>query len=95
MLLAAIFTMSRIVHDVLPHLNEEHRASVVSWIRSYGSANINKPLRSAWDEHIKRFPNSRKRALFAILLVAGALSIGGCPLWAALASSKTMALERS
>ena len=81
---AVITTMFSIVHDVFPYLSEQHRACFRSWTRSFGG-NINRPLRSAWDEHARRLPNSRKRILFAAFLVAAFLSVMAYPLWVALA----------
>jgi hypothetical protein len=70
---------------VFPYLSEQHRASFRNWTRSFGG-NINDPLRSAWDEHIRRFPNSQKRAFLAALLLAAILSVMGYPLWLSVAS---------
>jgi hypothetical protein len=77
LLAAAVATMVRIVHDVFPHLSEQHRECFrwrADWNHSFGGY-ISRAIQSAWNEHTKMFPNSRKRALFAIFLVATALSV--------------------
>jgi hypothetical protein len=68
-------TMFRIVQDVSPHLSEQHRECLRHWTRWNHSFGCGGAIRTAWDEHIKMFPNSRKRVLLAVLLVALALSV--------------------
>jgi hypothetical protein len=78
LLAAAAATMVRIVRDVFPHLSEQHQECFLRWTNwnhSFVGGYISRAIHSAWDEHTKMFPNSRKRALFAVFLVAMALSV--------------------
>jgi len=77
---AVCATMFRIVHDVFPNLSEQDRDWFRNWIRWNNSFGGGSAIRRAWDEHIRLFPNSRKRTLFAALLVAFALSVVAQPL---------------
>jgi len=86
--IAAFLTIVRIVGEVLPSLSEEDRARFRGWFRSGGGVrfNINNPLGRAWSEHYRLFPGSRKRVLFACLLIAASLSVLIYPLWLVLCS---------
>jgi hypothetical protein len=74
----AILTIVRIVRDVLPYLEEEDQTCLRGWFGSLGGFNNRSgALRRAWSEHINRFPRSRKRIAFAILLIATVLAVVG------------------
>jgi len=79
--IAAILMIFWIVHEVLPFLNEVDRVQIQEWYRSGGHGRINAALRSAWSEHYRVFPHSRKRVFFACLLIAASLSVLAYPLW--------------
>jgi hypothetical protein len=79
--IAAFLMICWIVHEVLPYLNEEERVRIREWYRSGGHGRINKTLNRAWSEHYRLFPRSRKRVLFACLLIAASLSVLAYPLW--------------
>jgi hypothetical protein len=78
--IAAILMIFGIVHEVLPFLNEGDRVRIQEWYRSGGHGRINAALRSAWSEHYRVFPHSRKRILFVCLLIAASLSVLAYPL---------------
>jgi hypothetical protein len=83
---AAFVVVFWIVREVLPSLNEQDKSAFKRWAQ-YGGAhrvNINGTLKRAWTEHYRAFPNSRKRPLLAILLIAASLSVLAWPLWYAL-----------
>lgn len=80
---AVIVTMVRIVRDVFPHLDERDRVSF-SGLVHFSTVNISSALTNAWKEHIRLFPKSRKRLIFAFLLIVAFLSVMGYPLWLAL-----------
>jgi hypothetical protein len=74
-----------IVRDVFLLLSSEDQAS----LRTYweGGAGFrawrkrDRAIREVWIEHARSFPRSRKRFLFAFLLIACFLSVMGYPLW--------------
>jgi hypothetical protein len=78
---AAFLMIFWIVREVLPFLNEDDRVRILEWYRSGGRGRIKAALRSAWSEHYRVFPRSRKRVLFACLLIAASLSVLAYPLW--------------
>ena len=80
LLVAAILTMVSIVRDVFPSLDEEDRASYRGWVNSSGSA-VDRAIGRTWKAHVRLFPESRKRLLFAGFLIAASLSVMAYPLW--------------
>jgi len=86
LLAAAFLTFMALVREALPHLSSEDRSS----LRSPGPPTFSrlrvrdKALGGVWEIHCRVFPKSRKRGLFAALLIAAALSVFGYPLWMAL-----------
>jgi hypothetical protein len=80
---AALILIVMVVREVLPHLHEQDRMLLERWVSSGGEIryNINGPLKRAWNEHCRLFPQSRKRILFACLLIAASLSVMAFPLW--------------
>ena len=81
--IGAILTIYRIVREVSPHLSEQDQVIFKRWFRSGDDIrfNINDPLSRVWSEHYRLFPKSRKRLLFAFLLIAASLSVLAYPLW--------------
>jgi hypothetical protein len=74
-LCCAILTMVKIVRDVLPYLEEEDRTCLRE---CYAFKNrFNQALSRAWTEHANRFPRSRKRIVFAILLIVTVMAVVG------------------
>jgi hypothetical protein len=80
---AAAATFLAIVRDVLPHLPAKDRTALqdaqgssLGQLRARDHA-----IGRAWKIHAAVFPKSRKRLLFATLLVAAAFSVVGYPLW--------------
>ena len=84
-LFLTVLTFVWIVRDVFLLLNSEDQAS----LRSYGAGGggfgtwrkRDRAIKQAWTEHSRSFPRSRKRVLFAFLLIASLLSVMGYPLW--------------
>ena len=81
----AILTIVMVIRDVFPLLNQEDQAAFRDWtwmgtaLRTWRRRD--RAIGKAWDEHLRLFPKSRKRVLFAALLIAAVLSIIGYPLW--------------
>ena len=71
----AILMMVQIVRDVLPYLKEEDQNA----LRELGAFRFNnrfgRALSGAWNEHCHRFPGSRKRIAFAVLLIVSVLAV--------------------
>ena len=81
--LLAIGTLVMIVREARPNLKPEDRDSLRQWTQTGFSTAVNRTLRNAWSQHALSFPDSRKRMLFAVLLIAAALSVMFYPLWLA------------
>jgi hypothetical protein len=83
----AFLTFVVIVHDVLHSLNTEDQTALRNYLAPAGFREWrqrSRAMRNAWNEHYRLFPSSRKRVLFALLLVATFLSVMGYPIWLAL-----------
>lgn len=86
----AILTFLLVVRDAFPLLDSEDQTS----LRNYwtGASDFDtwrkrdRAIKHAWNEHIRNFPKSRKRQLFAAFLIAAAISVLSYPLWYALGS---------
>jgi hypothetical protein len=78
--------MAAIFRDVLPALSNDEQTYVRNWQNAWGTLRFDRTIRKAWDEHARLFPQSRKRLLLIILLLASALSVISYPLWINLAS---------
>jgi len=86
LLAAAVLTFMALVREALPHLSSEDRASLQSLLGPPTFSRLrvsDNALGRAWEVHGRVFPQSRKRILFAALLVATALSVFAYPLWTA------------
>jgi len=79
-LILSFLTMFMIIRDVLPLMSPEDQY----WLAPTGLRALrcrDRAIRNAWKEHVRLFPQSRKRALFASFLIASAISVMGYPLW--------------
>jgi hypothetical protein len=82
--LLAILTMAFVIRDVFPLLSQEDQTSFRNYLTEFGTwRGRNRAIRNAWNEHLRSFPNSRKRVLFAFFLIVFALSVMARPLWLA------------
>ena len=81
----AILTFVLVIRDVFPLLDSEEQIALRNyWTGTVGLSTWRKrerAIKHAWNEHARSFPKSRKRVLFASLLIAFALSLMGYPLW--------------
>src|SRR5579872_4010218 len=75
-----VLTMIAIVRDVFPLLNSEDQNSLRNY-RNGASFSAwrsrDRAIHNAWNEHVRSFPRSRKRMLFALFLIVTWLSIMG------------------
>jgi hypothetical protein len=96
LVLSLILSMAGIFQEVLPHLKEDDQGFLRGWFSPQGRSlgirealsrqfRFDRLIGKVWDQHVPLFPKSRKRLLFACLLVGSALSIFAYPLWLALA----------
>ena len=83
---AGLLSMAGIVQEVLPRLNEKDQICLRGWTDSKNTYGLDGAIRKSWDQHVQRFPKSRKRMLFACLLIAFLLSGMAYPLWLTFAS---------
>jgi len=85
LLFLTVLTFVWIVRDVFLLLNSEDQTSLRSYGAGGGGFGIwrkrDRAIKQAWTEHTRSFPRSRKRVLFAFLLIASLLSVMGYPLW--------------
>ena len=86
----AILSFGLVVRATFPFLTSEDQ-NLIRTFWSWAGPQGFRAFRSrdgaighAWNEHVLRFPNSRKRLFFAAFLVAAAISVMGYPLWYAL-----------
>lgn len=82
LLAGAIATFVAIVRQVFEQLDEVDRATLSAWFKF--SIGMNRAISNAWEQHVQLFPKSRKRILFASLLIAASVSVMGYPFWLAL-----------
>ena len=83
LLILALTTMGAIVRDVFPMLSPDDQASIRGpWIGASIRVwrNRDRAISNAWSEHVRSFPKSSKRTLFALLLIASVLCLVGFPL---------------
>jgi hypothetical protein len=90
LLVAAIITYIAIIRDALPHLSVDERNALHFWESSISFHQwrmTDRAIGNAWKIHTSIYPESHKRLLFAALIITGALSLFGFPLWTALHTS--------
>ena len=80
----SIGTFVAIVRQVFEKLDDVDQGTLRAWFRFSSVTSINRAIGNAWRRHVQLFPKSRKRVLFASLLVAACLSVMGYPFWLAL-----------
>jgi hypothetical protein len=84
-LLLSFLTIVVIIRDVLPAMSPEDQNVLRNyWIAPTGFRTLrhrDRAIRNAWNEHVRLFPQSRKRVLFASFLIASLISAMGYPLW--------------
>jgi len=84
LLCMAIVAFVLAVREVFPFLNLEDQSSIREYLsggdfRSWRRRD--RAIKNVWNEHARLFPKSRKRVVFALLLIGAALSLLGYPLW--------------
>jgi hypothetical protein len=83
----AISSFVLIVRESSPFLvSDDQRALRDYWKPTGGFtawSERDRAVRHAWSEHTRRFPKSRKRLFFAVLLIVAAGSVMFYPLWLA------------
>jgi len=80
---AAVGSFIWIVRDVLPYLSAEHRNALKHHSENSTIQQLragDKAIGKAWQTQVAVFPQSRKRLLFAALVVLAALSVMTYPL---------------
>src|SRR5271154_3390560 len=79
--ITAFVTMVWIVRDVWPSMHELDRLRFRRWSSTMSLGPSGRELQVAWSEHRRLFPDSRKRLIFASILIFAALSLLLYPLW--------------
>ncbi len=78
--IAAFAMYALIIRDAFPHLGEPDRAAIRRALSGlhrrnlFGKDPLDEALRAAWKTHNEVFPSSRKRWVFAMLVVGSAVS---------------------
>jgi uncharacterized membrane protein len=79
-LLLALVTLALIFRDAFRHLNADDQTTFRRWMGRKLSLRT-RAIDNVWKEHTRCFPNSRKRFLFALFLVAFVVVGVGYQLW--------------
>ena len=74
-------TMFLIIRDVLPLLSPEDQVTFVIYGARRGRPGSGQAIINAWNEHIRSFPQSKKRLRVVSFVVAGILVFLSYPLW--------------
>ena len=77
----AITTMLVLVREVLPLLSPEDQMTFVIYGARRGRAGSGQAIINAWNEHVRAFPQSKKRLMVISFGVAGILAFLSYPLW--------------
>jgi hypothetical protein len=84
-LLLSFVTIVLIIREVLPSMSLEDQDLLRNyWMAQTGFRTLrhrDRAIRNAWSEHVRLFPRSRKRMIFASFLIASVISAMGYPLW--------------
>jgi hypothetical protein len=76
----AIVTMVLIVCEVLPLLSPEDQISFFLYGAGRGRQNSSRAIFDAWNEHVRSFPQSKKRLMVISFAVAGGIAFLSCAL---------------
>lgn len=81
--LLSLLTIFLIFREVLPAMSQEDQNLLRNyWFTGFRQLrNRDRAIRNAWYEHVRLFPQSRKRVLFASFLIASVVSAMGYSLW--------------
>ncbi|HTV57688.1 MAG TPA: hypothetical protein VMJ93_02360 [Verrucomicrobiae bacterium] len=86
-LLLSFLTIFLIIREILPAMGPEDQDLLRNyWMAPTGFRTLrhrDRAIRNAWNEHVRLFPRSRKRVIFASFLIASVISAMGYPLWLA------------
>jgi hypothetical protein len=74
-------TMVLLVREVLPLLSPEDQMTFVIYGARRGRRGAGQAIINAWNEHIRAFPQSKKRLMVISFFVAGILAFFSYPLW--------------
>jgi hypothetical protein len=74
-------TMVLIVQEVLPLLSPEDQITLGIYGAPRGRRGSGQAIINAWNEHIRAFPQSKKRFMVISFLVAGIITFLSYPLW--------------
>jgi hypothetical protein len=74
-------TMLLILRDALPLLSPEDQSIFVIYGARRGLPGSSQAIINAWNEHIRAFPQSKKRLMAISFVVAGILAFLSYPLW--------------
>lgn len=74
---ACAFTLASVVKEIHPRLDEEDRDTLRGWGLTGSTYRFGPTVRKAWDLHVRLFPKSRKRVIFACIVIGMVLSAIG------------------
>lgn len=84
-LLLSFLTIFLIIREILPTMSPEEQNVLRNyWMAPTGFRTLrhrDRAIRDAWNAHVRLFPESRKRMIFASFLIASVISAMGYPLW--------------
>jgi len=73
-------TMFLIVRDVLPLLSPDDQTTFVIYAARRGRPGSGRAIINAWNQHIRAFPQSKKRFLVIAFVIAGICALLTYPL---------------
>ena|ERR1700722_5715852 len=82
-LVAGAFTLSSIFKEIHARLDEEDQDALRGWGLTGSTYGFGPAVRRAWDLHVRLVPKSRKRIIFASLVIGMVLAVIGWVLFSA------------
>lgn len=76
----AVLTMVLIVRQVFPLLSPEDQSAFAVYRLSRGRQGSGRAILDAWNEHIRSFPQSKKRLMVISFVAAGIITFLAYPL---------------
>jgi hypothetical protein len=74
-------TMFLIVREVFPLLSPEDQITLAIYGAPRGRRGSGQVIINCWNEHVRAFPQSKKRLMVISFVVAGILTLLSFPLW--------------
>jgi len=70
-----------IIREVLPLLSPEDQSTFIIYGAGRGRPGSGQAIINAWNEHVRSFPQSKKRLMVIAFVVAGIVAFLSYPVW--------------